>query len=1135
MLTTGLAGSVMAADGSPAIQTDKHQYKAGETVTITGAGFLPETAITLTVNGPDGEPGPYRITDEITGVVSDSAGAFTATYTAPGIPGNYVVTASDGANTAICHFADPPEVGIVMEGYNIPTTGGFKLEWITGMLGKSYDEGEWVPYQTTIYDIQAVYPNMVGMPDIVIGWDFTGGNSPDSPRFGDLVRDIQVGLTKLTNAQGFPTSNGTAYVIGTLADANVPQNDPDENEWLGFTLCNLPNSQVNVPIPIGSTPDVDDEVHAFVIHASDLPSYGIPASTDTFYIYYQIHESRTFVWNNGLQAGYDVPPTDAWGGYLYSAAPYNTDKREGSGFVSGASGHVHNEGVGGSKDVPLPVPPEPEGQICGYKFNDADASGTAKNATEYGIGNWTVYIIGQLAEGFTFSTSVLTDSNGHYCFTALTDDVWYLAEDKARTSPVETFWSQTYPNVGTAPFGQATPMLSSLIPFTLPGDPDLGAWGYSVVLNETSRIQNNVDFGNVGKGCLTVHKTATIPACVVGTPPNVDFTVHVVGPSYPSGIDLVFHLVNGVITNNDQTLPDITGGNYTVSEPTQPASWNLTSITPAQPINIAAGSSCGANIVTVTDTFQPGCLTVHKTATIPACVVGTPPNVDFTVHVVGPSYPSGTDLVFHLVNGVITNNDQTLTCILPGAYTVSEPTQPASWNLTSILPVQPINIAAGSSCGANVVTVTDTFQPGCLKVTKVVDLDEYKFASSANSTFVITVTGPSYPTGYNLTFYLVNGNVTGYDCTSGDTACLCCLIPGSYTVAETPPAGWGPVNITGSPANVEAGDTCEEGAAVITVTNTLLIPHTTINITADVYETTIGGNVWLYISDTNDGAVNLTNPSVSLLVGANPPIELVKGDAYWSVGPTTWAQSPGTPNGDVNNNGIMDVGETWYWAVQVTLSATTDITVNGHGTDPLGNPVDGPTYIDETDTITVKVGGATRTWGFWKTHLYLVQWMFNATAPGSPHIASIDMGNWTNLNGALQTHIIDSVCRYMGLMWSDQSKNSDRTMRKDIDNARIHAAHQALAAIMNSLMPGGAPLPAGINLTSIAYTLTNGTKQQIQALGSALAGYNEGGEGVALDPSLPPTGKVSGNIANPQGAKTAGAACMSYWNTPKKR
>jgi len=80
-------------------------------------------------------------------------------------------------------------------------------------------------------------------------------------------------------------------------------------------------------------------------------------------------------------------------------------------------------------------------------------------------------------------------------------------------------------------------------------------------------------------------------------------------------------------------------------------------------------------------------------------------------------------------------------------------------------------------------------------------------------------------------------------------------------------------------------------------------------------------------------------------------------------------------------------------------------------------------------------------------------------------------------------------------------------------------------------MLGGAPLPSDITLTSIADTLTKGTRKQIRALGSALAEYNESGDDVALDPSLPPTGRVTGNIADPQGGRLVGAPCETYWDT----
>jgi hypothetical protein len=140
------------------------------------------------------------------------------------------------------------------------------------------------------------------------------------------------------------------------------------------------------------------------------------------------------------------------------------------------------------------------------------------------------------------------------------------------------------------------------------------------------------------------------------------------------------------------------------------------------------------------------------------------------------------------------------------------------------------------------------------------------------------------------------------------------------------------------------------------------------------------------------------------------------------------------------------------------------------------------------------------------------------------------MGTWNNYNGTPQAHIINSVCRYMGLMWSDQSKNSNGKPRYTIDVVRIHAAHQALAAIMNSLMPGGAPLPGGLTPASIATALSSDNITAIGNLGSVLEKYNVSGDGVALDPSL----QAHQGNANPTGARAAGAGCMSYWNTPPK-
>jgi hypothetical protein len=647
-------------------------------------------------------------------------------------------------------------------------------------------------------------------------------------------------------------------------------------------------------------------------------------------------------------------------------------------------------------------------------------------------------------------------------------------------------------------------------------------------------------------GCLNVTKEIDIgdmkgDLAHVG---NATFSINVTGPSYPDGHILTFNLTDGVLSGpdngNSTCLCHLIPGNYTVAE-TPPDDWILDCISPLQPVLVDAGDECDDVMVTVTNRPRLGCLVITKDIDWGG-IIGNPAdvtNVDFIITITGPSYPAGHNVTFNLTDGELYHdgspaNTACLCSLIPGNYTAVE-TPPAGWAAANITG-SPALVEAGDDChGAQAhITVTNTPIPGCLEVTKVVDLDEYPFAGSTNSTFTVTVGGPSYPCPTALVFELVNGDVFYADDEGGDTACLCGLIPGNYTVAETPPAGWNLTGITPpQPVAVEPGTACNDTAVTVNVTNRLLLPHTTINVTADFYETTPGGNVWLHICDTNDGEVPLTDPYVELWTNNGTGPVLI----------ATLNATSSNFTGDYGVPYVMDVGETWCWDYQVTLWVTTNITVIGHGTDPWGNPVDGSTYPgepgtypSETDTITVRVGGATRTWGFWKTHMWLVNWMLdpaygNVTLP-------INLGDW----GQGSMNVTDN-CTYMALMWANQASNSDGGKRAKIDAARIHTAQQALAAIMNDSMAGGASLlawlidndihdyPTATDARAlIADILTDGNEKQIRTLGSVLAGYNESGEGVALDPSLPPTGKT--NNADPQGARDVGATCETYWDTP---
>ena len=319
-------------------------------------------------------------------------------------------------------------------------------------------------------------------------------------------------------------------------------------------------------------------------------------------------------------------------------------------------------------------------------------------------------------------------------------------------------------------------------------------------------------------------------------------------------------------------------------------------------------------------------------------------------------------------------------------------------------------------------------------------------------------------------------------------------------------------------------------------TNNVITPHTTLTVVSYVYDT-VSGNVEITITDCNDGDAPLTDAVVHLRANY---VEY----AFSAMNRT----SPYFTGGDDNPNpgdtaGVLDPYECWTWVVNVTISVDTFFEAWGDGIDPLGNhvtydPDTGEGMVSEYKSFEIEVGEATRTWGFWKTHLWLVEYMLGGSTlldPSDPYYTAlpivtlpIDLGTW---NGEAMS--VNGTCRYMALMWAKQASNSDGGKREKIDAARIHTAHQALAAIMNSYMPGGASLPAGITLASIAATLSSNNITAIRDLGSVLAGYNESGDDVALDPSLPPTGRVyDDNIGDPQGGRLAGAACEPFWNTP---
>jgi hypothetical protein len=81
------------------VNTDKQDYSPEETVIINGGGFLPEAVITVRLTRPNSVVDTWH-------VGSDEGGGFTTSYQLDGITGTYLVSASDGENTATMTFTD---------------------------------------------------------------------------------------------------------------------------------------------------------------------------------------------------------------------------------------------------------------------------------------------------------------------------------------------------------------------------------------------------------------------------------------------------------------------------------------------------------------------------------------------------------------------------------------------------------------------------------------------------------------------------------------------------------------------------------------------------------------------------------------------------------------------------------------------------------------------------------------------------------------------------------------------------------------------------------------------------------------------------------------------------------------------
>jgi len=288
------------------------------------------------------------------------------------------------------------------------------------------------------------------------------------------------------------------------------------------------------------------------------------------------------------------------------------------------------------------------------------------------------------------------------------------------------------------------------------------------------------------------------------------FTVNVTGPA-PSTANVGSHTFNysggSVDTPNPWELTNLVPGDYTVTE-TNPAPAFLAS--PNNGVVTVSVPAGGYGNTTITNTYQLGKLDVTKIVDRNGAAVGLVSG-SFTVNVTGPA-PSTANVGSHTFNysggSVDTPNPWELTNLVPGSYTVTETNPGTAWAVGT----NPVTVSVPAG-GTGNRSITNTYKHGSLRVTKWVNWNglDNTIRMGVTKDFVVTVTGPSYLGGIQHVFRVENGNLLNFSPYDNPWDLLD-LIPGDYSVLETPPGGnWvitsgSGVTVTVNPAQQSTAD-----------------------------------------------------------------------------------------------------------------------------------------------------------------------------------------------------------------------------------------------------------------------------------------------------------------------------------------
>jgi len=161
-----------------------------------------------------------------------------------------------------------------------------------------------------------------------------------------------------------------------------------------------------------------------------------------------------------------------------------------------------------------------------------------------------------------------------------------------------------------------------------------------------------------------------------------------------------------------------------------------------------------------------------------------------------------------------------------------------------------------------------------------------------------------------------------------------------------------------------------------------------------------------------------------------------------------------------------------------------------------------------------KGGDNTRTQGFWKTHTTFTQYVFDNLAGGEITIGS-------------STKVIDDYAKLFGAWYSSIPKESDKSPRSSLDQARMQLVHQLLTAKLNcAAFDCSAGIQNAIDLADERFN-ADSISDILESAG-VLGTYNESGE-TDIEPPLPVPGKATPKVS--QGLATADSkAGIVFWD-----